>query len=74
MTAVGSSKSVSDREVFQMIVLLQQGGLFWMLPVLLIQENGTAGLLAIVPGLAVGILILLVCTFWRNRCEETSFY
>ena len=56
-----------------MIVLLQQGGLFWMLPVLLIQENGTAGLLAIVPGLAVGILILLVCTFWRNRCEETSF-
>ena len=40
---MGSSKSVSNREVFQMIVLLQQGGLFWMLPVLLIQEKGERG-------------------------------
>ncbi len=70
---MGSSKWISNREVFQMILLLQQGGLFWMLPIILVRENGTAGLLALLPGEALGILILLVCTFWRNRCDELSF-
>ncbi len=70
---MGSSKQISNREVFQMILLLQQGGLFWMLPVLLIRQNGTAGLLGILPGFVLGILIIFTCTFWRNRCDELSF-
>ena len=70
---MGSSKQISGREVMQIILLLQQGGLFWMLPVMLVHENGTAGLLAWLPGLTAGILILLVCTFWRRHCDELTF-
>ncbi len=70
---MGSSKQISGREVMKMILLLQQGGLFWMLPVMLVHENGTAGLAACLPGLTAGILILLVCTFWRRHCDELMF-
>ena len=70
---MGSSKQISGGEVIQIILLLQQGGLFWMLPVMLIHTNGTAGLVSCIPGLAAGILILLVCTFWRKHCEELTF-
>lgn len=56
-----------------MIFLLQQGGMFWMLPVMLVHENGTVGLVGCLPGLAAGILILLVCTFWRRYCDELTF-
>lgn len=73
MTAVGSSKQISGREVMLLIFLLQQGGLFWMLPVMLVHENGTAGLMACLSGLAAGILILMVCTFWRKHCDEQAF-
>ena len=70
---MGSSKQISGGEVIQIILLLQQGGLFWMLPVMLIHTTGTAGLVSCIPGLAAGILILLVCTFWRKHCEELTF-
>lgn len=70
---MGSSKRISDGEVMRIILLLQQGGLFWMLPVMLIHTNGTAGLVSCIPGLAAGLLILLVCTFWRKHCEELTF-
>ncbi len=70
---MGSSKQISGRETFQLLMLMQQGGLFWMLPVLLIRENGTAGLFGLVPGFLAGLLIIFVCSFWRNRCGELSF-
>ncbi|MBR5318959.1 MAG: GerAB/ArcD/ProY family transporter [Peptococcaceae bacterium] len=70
---MGSSKLISNREMFQMVLLLQQGGLFWLLPYLLIGTNGTIGLISILPGVAVGLLIILVCAFWGKRCREQSF-
>ena len=56
---MGSSKQISGGEVIQIILLLQQGGLFWMLPVMLIHTNGTVGLVSCIPGLAAGILMIM---------------
>ena len=70
---MGSSKVISGREIFLMMVLLQQGGLFWMLPVLLFAENGTAGLLAFLPGLSFGLVILAVCLYWHRHCAGMTF-
>lgn len=74
MRAVGSSKLISNREVFHLVLLLQQGGVFWLLPYLILQDNGSAGLLALLPGLVVGALTILVCVYWGNRCQERTFF
>ena len=67
---MGSSKQISSREVISMVLLLQQGGLFWMLPMLLLGNNGTAGLITLLPGVLFGMTILAVCVFWGNRFQE----
>ena len=71
---MGSSKLISNREVFHLVLLLQQGGVFWLLPYLILKDNGTAGMVSLLPGLLTGAVIILVCTFWGKRCQEQSFF
>lgn len=71
---MGSSKLISNRELFHLVLLLQQGGLFWLLPYLILKDNGSAGILALLPGLAVGALTILVCVYWGNRCPERTLF
>lgn len=70
---MGSSKLISTRELFYIVLLLHQGGVFWVLPYLLVKENGTASLVSLLSGLLLGALIIAVCAFWGSRCRETTF-
>lgn len=57
-----------------MVLLLQQGGVFWLLPYLILKENGTAGIFSLLPGVLTGALIIGVCAFWGGRCRERTFF
>lgn len=70
---MGSSKLISTRELFYIVLLLHQGGVFWVLPYLLVKENGTASLVSLLSGLLLGAMIIAVCAFWGSRCRETTF-
>ncbi len=70
---MGSSKLISNREVFHIVLFLQQGGVFWLLPYLILKENGTAGIGSLLPGLLTGAVIICVCAFWGQRCQEQPF-
>lgn len=73
MTVVGSSKLISNREVFHLVLLLHQGSVFWVLPYFIAKDNGTAGMVVLLPGLLMGLLIIGVCSFWAMRCKEMGF-
>lgn len=73
MKAVGSSKLISNREVFNIVLMTHQGGIFWLLPYFIVKENGSFGLTALIPGLVVGLVIISICTFWGRRCRELDF-
>lgn len=70
---MGSGKQISDREGANLIFLLQQGGMFWLLPYLLLNKDGVAGLFGLVPGILWGLLILFVCIFWNRKSKEQGF-
>lgn len=67
---MGSSKLIAKWELFQVVLLMHQSCVFWLLPCFLLQGNGTAGLLALLPGLLAGVVLLFVCAFWSLRCPE----
>lgn len=71
---MGSSKLISNREVFHMVLLLQQGGVFWLLPCLILKDNGSAGMLSLLPGWLTGACIIGVCAFWGKGCREQGFF
>lgn len=73
MIVVGSSKLISNRELFHIIILLHQGSVFWVLPYFIVKDNGTAGLLALLPGLLTGVLTIIICSFWHSHCGEIGF-
>ena len=73
MIVVGSSKLISNRELFHIVLMLHQGSIFWMLPYFIVKDNGTSGLLALMPGFLAGALIIAVCSFWGRRCREQGF-
>lgn len=73
MIAVGSSKVISNRELFYLVFLFQQGGLFWLLPYFLVRENGTIGLTAMLGGLGAALAILCVCSYWGTHMPERGF-
>lgn len=70
---MGSSKQLSNREIFYLVLLFQQSGLFWLLPHFFVQENGTIGLLALLFGIIVAVSILWVVQFWSMRMPECGF-
>lgn len=63
MIVVGSSKLISNRELFHIVLMLHQGSIFWMLPYFIVKDNGTSGLLTLAPGFLAGALIIAVCSF-----------
>lgn len=73
MTAVGSSKLLSNREIFYFIFLFQQNGVFWLLPYFLVRENGTIGLCSIGAGVGAAALIILLCRYWGSRVQDCGF-
>ncbi len=68
---MGSNKTISPRQLFMMVLLFQQGGLFWLLPYFLVRENGTIGLSAILFGVVAAAAILLV---WNYRNDYGNDY
>ena len=73
MTAVGSSKAISNREIFYLVFLLQQSGMFWLLPYFLVRGNGTLGISAIFGGLLTAIGIILVGHYRVSHIAEMEF-
>lgn len=73
MRVVGSSKQISNREIFYLVVLFQQSGIFWLLPYFLVRENGTIGLFAISFGILVAMIILWVSRYWCMRMPKCGF-
>ena len=73
MTAVGSSKQISRSQIFWMVFLFQQSGVFWLLPYFLIHENGTIGLTALAAGVCTAAAILLAGRYWHNRIPDMGF-
>ncbi len=45
-----------------------------MLPYFLIKGNGTAGVLALLPGLLLGAIIITSCAFWNKTCEGYTLF
>ena len=64
---------VSNREIFYLVLLVQQSGVFWLLPYFMVRGNGTAGLIAVLPGVFAAICIVLVAHYWGTRITETGF-
>lgn len=73
MKAVGSSKLISNREIFNVVLMVHQGGIFWLLPYFVVKENGSFGLFALIPGIVLGLAILVVSNYWKKNCPELDF-
>lgn len=70
---MGSSKQISGREVFFMVLVFQQSGIFWLLPYLMVRQNGTAGLAAMAAGILTAVFILAAGHYWRQRMPACGF-
>ena len=72
MQVVGSSKMISKQELFFLLFLLQQGGMFWVLPYLLTKEQGLMGAFVLLIALFFGIFIITLCMRWGTENVEYS--
>ena len=70
---MGSSKVISNREIFYLVFLLQQSGMFWLLPYFLVRGNGTLGIAAIFGGLLAAIGIIMVGHCRVSHIAEIEF-
>ncbi len=70
---MGSSKTISSQQIFWLIVLFQQSGIFWLLPYYLVGENGTIGLIAIAIGMLWAVAILCIGQYWYMRMPDLGF-
>ena len=70
---MGSSKVISNREIFYLVFLLQQSGVFWLLPYFWVRGNGTAGIGAIFGGLITAVSIIWVGQYWGTRIGDLEF-
>lgn len=70
---MGSSKIISNREIFFLVLMIQQSGLFWLLPYFLVRGNGTAGLGAVLAGILAAICIILIGHYWGRHMPNMGF-
>ena len=70
---MNSSKTVSNRQLFVLVLLFQQSGVFWLLPYFLVRDNGLIGSSAILAGVLAGIIIILIGRYWCTRMPDGGF-
>lgn len=69
---MGSSSKFSRSELFIMLILLQHGGYFWMLPHLVTLHQGSIGILSLTVGAAVGLGLLVICCSMGKAAGEEN--
>lgn len=68
-----SSNLVPNHAIFFLLVLLQQSGLFFLLPYFLIHQNGTIGLIAILGGIFAALAIVLTAEYFFQHTSASGF-